>query len=184
MQTINVLHEGWITLGARLGPSVDAATTHPQGLGLLRVGAVKHRFALSRPTLVSAAPKKALSHGSSPILACRTFRAPGDSLEASPPSHPSVAHSPRMAFHGGIGFGWTSNRCASSAIVCSPLRAARAPFDVKAGECFRRDRRLIIRSFHRWSHQANFLGAYPPGSLFRFLGLPLPFVIERGHAAT
>src|SRR3954466_7703859 len=43
-----------------------------------------------------------------------------------------------------IWLGWTSNCCASSASVFSPLTAARATFALKAGVWFRRGRRLIV----------------------------------------
>src|ERR1035441_2513900 len=46
-------------------------------------------------------------------------------------------------FHSVIWFGCTSNCCASSARVLSPLRAAKATFDLNAAVWFRRGRLLI-----------------------------------------
>src|SRR4051794_16948025 len=70
-------HDGQIGHGHRSGQVVDAATTDPERFGLLGdrqiMGAVDHRFALSRPALLSAPDKKSLVSVSSPILACNVF---------------------------------------------------------------------------------------------------------------
>src|SRR3954466_15605040 len=79
MQLVNPAHDGQIGRGHRSGQVVDAAPTDPKYLyfGLLgdgqRVRAVDHRFALSRPALLSAADKKSFVSVSSPILACNVF---------------------------------------------------------------------------------------------------------------
>src|SRR4051812_15090181 len=77
VQLVHPAHDGQI--GRRRGPlpGVDATAADPQRLGLLsdgqRVRAVDHRFALSRPALLSAPDKKSLVNVSSPILACNVF---------------------------------------------------------------------------------------------------------------
>src|SRR3954471_9453096 len=107
--------------------------------------AVDHRFALSRPALLSAPDKKSLVSVSSPILACSVFT----SMEFAASPFGSVPNTPAApsrscAFQLVIWFGCTSNCCASSASVFSPFTAARANFALKAGLWFRRDRRDIV----------------------------------------
>src|SRR5205085_11291981 len=77
VQFVHPAHDGEVSRGHRSGPGVDAATTDPERFGLLGdrqiMGAVDHRFALSRPALLSAPDKKSLVNVSSPILACNVF---------------------------------------------------------------------------------------------------------------
>src|SRR3954452_18281321 len=75
MQLVHPAHDGEIGRENRSGQVVDPAAADPERLGLLgngqRVRAVDHRFALSRPALLSA-PDKRLVPGS-PILAYNVF---------------------------------------------------------------------------------------------------------------
>src|SRR4029079_19500222 len=99
MQFVHPAHDGQIGPGHRSGQVVDAATTDPERLGLRgerqRVRAVDHRFALSRPALLSAPDKKSLVSISSPILACNVFTSTagvdGSDLRSAPdtPAPPS-----------------------------------------------------------------------------------------------
>src|SRR3954452_7864803 len=77
MQLVHSAHDGQIGCGHRSRQGVDAATADPKCRGLLGdrqiMGAVDHRFALSRPALLSAPDKKSLVNVSSPILACNVF---------------------------------------------------------------------------------------------------------------
>jgi hypothetical protein len=70
-----------------------------------------------------------------------------------------------------IWFGWTSNSCASSLTVFSPLIAANATFALKAGLWFRRDRLLML------SPDLGILGRRqaesPLSTLFKFPEPPL-----------
>src|SRR3954466_13259462 len=62
-----------------------------------------------------------------------------------------------------IWLGWTSNCCASSASLFSPLTAAKATFALKAGVWFRRGRLLIVTPALRpsWPPSGrNLYGAY------------------------
>src|SRR3954470_24052788 len=74
VQFVYPAHDGQIGCGHRSGQVVDAATADPKRLGLLGdcqiMGAVDHRFALSRPALLSDPDNKSLVSVSSPILAC------------------------------------------------------------------------------------------------------------------
>src|SRR3954470_6842779 len=83
---ISIFRDGWVRRSRksaligrrhRSGQVVDAATADPKRLGLLGdrqiMGAVDHRFALSRPALLSAPDKKSLVSVNSPILACSVF---------------------------------------------------------------------------------------------------------------
>src|SRR5215207_6444584 len=109
------------------------------------MGAVDHRFALGHtPALPSACSKKSLAKVSSPILACSVFTSTGGFAAAafSAPNTPA-APSRSCAFHWVIWLGCTSNCCANSARVFSPLKAARATLALKAGEWFRRGLLLI-----------------------------------------
>src|SRR5215212_5877307 len=62
MQLVHSAHDGQIGCGHRSGQVVDAAAADPKCLGLLGdrqiMGAVDHRFALSRPALLSAPDKR------------------------------------------------------------------------------------------------------------------------------
>src|SRR3954449_4420326 len=77
VQFVHPAHDGEIGRRHRSGQVVDAATADPERFGLLgdrqMMGAVDHRFALSRPALLSAPDKKSLVSVNSPILACRVF---------------------------------------------------------------------------------------------------------------
>src|SRR3954452_13960906 len=77
VQLVHPAHDGQIGRRHRSGQVVDAATADPEHFGLLgdrqMMGAVDHRFALSRPALLSAPDKKSLVSVSSPILACSVF---------------------------------------------------------------------------------------------------------------
>src|SRR4051812_14516200 len=77
MQLVHSAHDGQIGRRHRSGQVIDAATADPKRLGLLGdrqiMGAVDHRFALSRPALLSAPDKKSLVSVNSPILACSVF---------------------------------------------------------------------------------------------------------------
>src|SRR4051794_32427651 len=77
MQLIHPAHDGQIGRGNRSGQIVDPAAADPERFGLLGdrqiLGAVDHRFALSRPALLSAPDKKSFVSVSSPILACNVF---------------------------------------------------------------------------------------------------------------
>src|SRR4051812_48149831 len=150
MQLVHPAHDGEIGRRHRSRQVVDAAPADVQSLRLAAHGqtvrSVDHRLALSRPALLSAPSKKSFVRVSSPILAWRvltsTGGAPGSVL-ASAPNTPA-APSRSSPFQAVIWFGWTSNCCASSASVFSPLMAARATFALKAGLWFRRDRRVIV----------------------------------------
>jgi hypothetical protein len=111
------------------------------------VAAVNHRFALSKPALLSAPSKKSFSSVSSPILACRDFTSTGGSAGRLSWPNTSAARLSNCSFHCAIWLAWTSKRLASSASVCSPLIAAKATLDLKAGEWFRRVRRVMICSW-------------------------------------
>src|SRR3954469_3743587 len=77
VQLVHPAHDGQIGRRHRSGQVVDAAAADPKYLGLLgdrqMMGAVDHRFALSRPALLSAPDKKSLVSVNSPILACSVF---------------------------------------------------------------------------------------------------------------
>src|SRR4051812_23288518 len=74
---VHPAHDGQIGRRHRARQVVDVATADPKYLGLLGdrqiMGAVDHRFALSRPALLSAPDNKSLVSVSSPILACSVF---------------------------------------------------------------------------------------------------------------
>src|SRR6202162_588977 len=105
MQPVETTHDGEVGFRHRPRQVVDTATANTQNLRLLRerqiVLAVDHRFALSKPALVSAPSKKSFSSVSSPIFACSDFTSmagcaapllpPGPKTSAAPPS--------RCAFH-------------------------------------------------------------------------------------
>src|SRR5918993_866901 len=149
-----------------------------------RVRPVDHRLALSRPALLSAPSKKSFARVSSPILAWRVLTSTGGGapgvVRASAPNTPA-APSRSSAFQAVIWFGWTSNCCASSASVFSPLMAARATFALKAGLWFRRDRLVIVSPAREPSRPLSGRNAtYPPVRIRRASSLrPLgPVLIE------
>ncbi|MEY9491129.1 hypothetical protein ABIF33_000149 [Bradyrhizobium elkanii] len=95
MQLIEPTHQGKV-LG-RNWPRfiVDRAASQLQDLRLAHdrkiMTAVDHRFALSRPALVSAPDKKSFSNASSPILACNAFKSTGVSADVlSCPNTPAA----------------------------------------------------------------------------------------------
>src|SRR5215207_5485241 len=150
MQLVHPAHDGEIGRGHGSRQAVDAAPADVQRLRLAgdgqRVRPVDHRLALSRPALLSAPSKKSFARVSSPILAWRVLTSTGGApgvVRASAPNTPA-APSRSSAFQAVIWLGWTSNCCASSASVFSPLTAARATFALKAGVWFRRGRLLIV----------------------------------------
>src|SRR4051812_34160676 len=150
VQLVHPAHDGQIGRRHRSGQVIDAAAADPERLGLLGNGqwvrAVDHRFALSRPALLSAPDKKSLVSVSSPIFACSVFTSTagvdGSDLGSDP--NTPAAPSRSCAFQAVIWLGWTSNGCASSASVFSPFTAAKATFALKAGVWFRRGRLLIV----------------------------------------
>src|SRR3954449_3909169 len=77
VQFVHPAHDGEIGRRDRSRQIIDAATADPEHFGLLGdrqiMGAVDHRFALSRPALLSAPDNKSLVNVSSPILACSVF---------------------------------------------------------------------------------------------------------------
>src|SRR4051794_35726760 len=95
MQLVHSAHDGQIGCGHRSGQVVDAAAADPKCLGLLGdrqiMGAVDHRFALSRPALLSAPDKKSLVSVSSPILACNVFTSTAGAADfGSDPNTPAA----------------------------------------------------------------------------------------------
>src|SRR3954452_23924250 len=150
MQLIHPSHDGKV--GVRDGPRpvIDASPADAQHLCLARdrqiVGTVYHRFALSRPALPSAPSKKSFSSVSSPIFAWSDLISTRGTSGSERVSDPNTAAAPSWSsdFHCVIWLGWTSNCCAKSASVFSPLMAASATFALKAAVWFRRGRLLII----------------------------------------
>src|ERR1700684_27933 len=104
MQLVHPAHHGEIACGNRSGQIIHTATADLQGLRLFAdrqcVVTVDHRFALSKPALLSAPPKKSFSSVSSPIFACSDFRstAGASPLPAADPNTPA-APSSSCAFH-------------------------------------------------------------------------------------
>src|SRR5215207_7862345 len=106
MQLVDPPHDGEVGVRYRPRQVVDAAAADVQRLGLLGdrqiVLAVDHRFALSKPALVSAPSKKSFSSASSPILACSDFTSIAGSCAAPlPPPGPKTSAAPlsSCAFH-------------------------------------------------------------------------------------
>src|SRR5271167_668491 len=98
MQRVDPAHDR--QFGCRNGSSliVEIAPAEPEQVRLPGqrqfVFAVDHRFALSRPALLSAPDKKSFSSVSSPILACKTFRSTGGAVSAAwPPNTPAAPSS-------------------------------------------------------------------------------------------
>src|SRR3954467_6046680 len=97
---------------------------------------VDHRFALSRPALLSAPDKKSFSVFTSIA---------GGGADATPPeSNRPAAASTNWPFQAVIWFGCTSYRCANSASVFSPLIAASATLALKAAAWVRRVRLVMF----------------------------------------
>src|SRR6478736_6264824 len=105
VQSIEPPHDREVGFRHRSRQVVDAATADTQNLRLLRdrqiVLAVDHRFALSKPALVSAPSKKSFSSVNSPILACSDFTSiAGSCAPALPPGPNTPAAAPSScAFH-------------------------------------------------------------------------------------
>ena len=81
MQFVDPPHDAQIFGRDRPGLVVDRAPADVQNLRLAGnreiVRSVDHRFALSKPALVSAPSKKSFSSANSPILACSAFKSTG-----------------------------------------------------------------------------------------------------------
>src|SRR5215207_11375479 len=95
VQLVHPAHEGEVGRGNRSRQIVDAAAADPERLSLLgerqRVRVVDHRFALSRPALLSAPDKKSLVSVSSPILACNVFTSTAGAADGgSEPNTPAA----------------------------------------------------------------------------------------------
>src|ERR1700733_4833175 len=97
VQSVDPPHDREVGFRNRPRQVVDAATTDTQNLRLLRerqiVLAVDHRFALSKPALVSAPSKKSFSSVSSPILACSDFTSIAGAAVAGLPA-PNTSDAP------------------------------------------------------------------------------------------
>src|ERR1019366_5319709 len=150
MQLVHPAHHGEIGCGNRSGQIIYTATADLQGLRLFAdrqfVVTVDHRFALSKPALLSAPPKKSFSSVSSPIFAWSDFRSIAGGAGPLPAADPDTPAAPSSscAFHWVTSFGCTSNCCATSASISSPLTAASATFALNAGVWFRRGRLLMF----------------------------------------
>src|SRR5208282_1006456 len=110
MQFVELAHQPQLGLRQRMPAIVNTAAADPESLGLLDdsqlVLRVDHRFAFSRPALLSALSKKSFSRVSSPILACRALRstaAAAGSVLASPKTPEAPSRS--CVFHCVIGWG-------------------------------------------------------------------------------
>src|SRR3954453_22931527 len=178
VQLVNPPHDR--QLGRRHRPRlvVHAAAAQPQQLRLphqrQRVSAVDHRFALSCPALPSAPDKKSFSGVSSPILACNVFTSTAGAAAPAPEApNTSAAPPTSCAFQAVIWFACTSNCCANSASVFSPLRAANATFALKAGLCVRRVRFVMLAPDPR--HHRRFQADPPLIALSEFGQPPLYF---------
>ncbi|CAG9195925.1 hypothetical protein BVIET440_50315 [Burkholderia vietnamiensis] len=143
MLFVDSSHQQPIDLADRLRSVIHARSRNANQPRLSRnrqrMRTVDHRFALSSPALPSAPDKKSFSSVNWPIFACSVFTSTGDSFDAGPAApNTSAARSCNCRFHSVIWFGCTSNCCASSASVCSPLTAASASFALNAAaECVR-----------------------------------------------
>src|SRR5205085_11289398 len=94
-QLVDPPHDRKVRGGHRPRQVVDAATADVQRLGLPGdrqiVFAVDHRFALSKPALVSAPSKKSFSSVSAPILACSDFTSMAGTCAAPLPPGPNTS---------------------------------------------------------------------------------------------
>src|SRR5674476_1554548 len=94
MQPVETPHDCEVGFRQRTRQVVDAATANAQNLRLLGdrqfVLAVDHRFALSKPALVSAPSKKSFSSVSAPILACNDFTSMAGCAAPLPPLGPNT----------------------------------------------------------------------------------------------
>src|SRR6478609_9208866 len=95
MQLIDATHQRQLAVGNRLGLVIHRPPADAQQLGLALdrqlMSALDHRFALSKPALLSAPCKKSFSSVNCPILACSSFRSTGGvSGAAAPPKTPAA----------------------------------------------------------------------------------------------
>src|SRR5215218_2471335 len=137
VQLVNPPHDRKLRGRHRPRLVVHAAAAQPQQLRLphqrQRVSAVDHRFALSCPALPSAPDKKSFSSVSSPILACNAFTSTaGGAAPAAEAPNPSSAPPSRGSFRAATCFACTSNRCANSASVFSPVSSSNATVAIKS----------------------------------------------------
>src|SRR3981081_4378353 len=115
MQSVEMPHDRKIGFPHRARQIVDAATADVQSPRLLGdrqiVRTVDHRFALSKPALLSAPSKKSFSSVSSPIFACSDFTSTAGGAAPLPPPGPKTSAAPpsSCAFHDVIWFGCTAN---------------------------------------------------------------------------
>src|SRR5690242_14747215 len=176
VQLVNPPHDHKLGRRHRLRLVVHAAAAQPQQLRLPHqrqlVSAVDHRFAISSPALPSAADKKSFSSVSSPILACNVFTSTaGAAAPAAEAPNTSAAPPTSCAFHAVIWFACTSNCCANSASVFSPLMAANATFALNAGLCVRRVRFVMLAPDPR--HHRRLQADFPLIALSEFGQPPL-----------
>jgi hypothetical protein len=94
VQFVQLAHEGEIGGGYGALQVIDGAAADAERRRLLGdrqpVLAVNHRFALSRPALVSAPSKKSFSSVSSPIFACSDFTSTACVAAGMPPPVPKT----------------------------------------------------------------------------------------------
>src|SRR5690349_6806524 len=179
VQLVNPPHDRKLGRRHRARLVIHAAAAQPQQLRLphqrQRVPAVDHRFALSSPALPSAPDKKSFSSVSSPILACNVFTSTAGAV--APPEAPNTSAAPptSCAFQAVIWFGCTSNCCAKSASVFSPLRAANATFALKTGLWVRRIRFVMLAPDPR--HHRRFQADPPLIALSEFGRPPLGAIL-------
>src|SRR5690348_16396806 len=176
VQLVNPPHDRKLGRRHRARLVIHAAAAQTPQLRLphqrQRVTAVDHRFALSSPALPSAPDKKSFSSVSSPILACNVFTSTAGAV--APPEAPNTSAAPptSCAFQAVIWFGCTSNCCAKSASVFSPLRAANSTFALKTGLWVRRIRFVMLAPDPR--HHRRFQADPPLIALSEFGRPPLP----------
>jgi hypothetical protein len=131
VQFVDSLHQLKVRLENLDRPVIGRRSRQPQQHALSSYGnlglAVNHLFALSSPALISAFSKKSFSRLSCPILACMRWISGPFSFSGFSPNA-MAAFSWSCRFQSVIWLGCTSNCSASSAIVLSPFRAARATF--------------------------------------------------------
>src|SRR5712671_1905399 len=177
MQLIDPPHDRKLSRRYRPWLVVEFAAAEPQQLRLPHqrqiVVPVDHRFALSRPALPSAPAKKSTSSVSSPILACNTFTSTTGAASSPALPDPNIPATPSVTcpFQVVIWLGCTSNCCASSASVFSPLMAASATLALKAGACVRRVRFVIVAPDPRQSRRSQ--AGFPLNELSEFGQPPL-----------
>src|SRR3954467_11657413 len=97
MQPVEPPHDREVVGRHRTRQIIDAAAADVQSFRLLAdrqiVRTVDHRFALSRPALLSAPSKKSFSSVSSPILACSDFTSTAECAAPLPLPNTSAAPS-------------------------------------------------------------------------------------------